>query len=49
MIQYLIRLKGQCHEIFDPRFFRQSIIRRPQINILKHFRILFRIRRDIRP
>jgi hypothetical protein len=41
-------LKGQCHEIFDPRFFRQSIIHRPQINTLKYFRILFRIRRDIR-
>jgi hypothetical protein len=42
-------LKGQCHEIFDPRFFRQSIIPRPQINTLKYFRILFRIHRDIRP
>jgi hypothetical protein len=42
-------LKGQCHEIFDPRFFRQSITPRPQINTLKYFRILLRIRRAIRP
>jgi hypothetical protein len=41
-------LKGQCHEIFDPQFFRQSITPRPQINTLKYFRILFRIRRAIR-
>jgi hypothetical protein len=37
-------LKGQWHEIFDPRFFCQSINPRPQINTLKYFRILFRIR-----
>jgi hypothetical protein len=42
-----IDLKGQCHEIFDPPFFRQSIIPRPLINTLKYFRILFRIRRAI--
>jgi hypothetical protein len=42
-------LKGQCHEIFDPRFFRQSITPRPLINTLKYFRILFRIRWAIRP
>jgi hypothetical protein len=42
-------LKGQCHEIFDPRFFRQSITPRPLINTLKYFRILSRIRRAIRP
>jgi hypothetical protein len=42
-------LKGQCHEIFDPRFFRQSITPRPLINTPKYFRILFRIRRAIRP
>jgi hypothetical protein len=42
-------LKGQCHEIFVPRFFRQSITPRPQINTLKYFRILFRIRRAICP
>jgi hypothetical protein len=41
-------LKGQCHEIFDPRFFRQSITPRPLINAVKYFRILFRIRRAIR-
>jgi hypothetical protein len=39
--------KGQCHEIFDPRFFRQSITPRPLINTLKYFRFLFRIRRAI--
>jgi hypothetical protein len=42
-------LKGQCHEIFDSRFFRQSITPRPLINTIKYFRILFRIRRAIRP
>jgi hypothetical protein len=42
-----IKLKGQCHEIFDPPFFRQSITHRPLINTLKYFRILFRIRRAI--
>jgi hypothetical protein len=41
-------LKRQCHEIFDPRFFGQSITPSPQINTIKYFRILFRIRRDIR-
>jgi hypothetical protein len=41
------KLKGQCHEIFDPRFFRQSIPPRPLINTLKYFRILFRICRAI--
>jgi hypothetical protein len=41
-------LKGQCHEIFDPRFFPQSITPRPLINTLKYFRILFLIRRAIR-
>jgi hypothetical protein len=40
-------LKGQCHEIFEPRFFRQSITPRPLINTLKYFRFLFRIRRSI--
>jgi hypothetical protein len=39
--------KGQCHEIFGPPFFRQSITPRPLINTLKYFRILFRIRRAI--
>jgi hypothetical protein len=29
-------LKGQCHEIFDTRFFRQSITPRPLINTLKY-------------
>ena len=40
-------LKGQCHEIFDLWFFRQSITPRPQMNTLKYFRILFRIRWEI--
>jgi hypothetical protein len=30
-------LKGLCHEIFGLCFFRQSIMRRPQINTLKYF------------
>jgi hypothetical protein len=45
---FFVNLKGQCHEIFDPRFFRQSIAPRPLINTLKYYRILFRIRRAIR-
>jgi hypothetical protein len=40
-------LKGQCHEIFDLRFFRQSITPRPLINTLKYFRFLFRFCRAI--
>jgi hypothetical protein len=48
-MMYKYALKGQCQEIFDPPFFRQLITPRPYINILKYFRILFRIRRDIRP
>jgi hypothetical protein len=32
--------KRQCHAIFDPRFFRQSITPRFQINIIKYFCIL---------
>jgi hypothetical protein len=43
----LVLLKGQCHEIFDPWFFRQSITPRPLIYTLKYFRFLFRIRRAI--
>jgi hypothetical protein len=43
----VLNLKGQCHEIFDLWFFRQSIIPRPQMNTLKYFRILFRIRWEI--
>jgi hypothetical protein len=43
----LLLLKGQCHEIFDPPFFRQSINPSPRINTLKYFRILFRICRAI--
>jgi hypothetical protein len=40
-------LKGQCQEIFDLWFFRQSIIPRTQMNTLKYFRIPFRIRWEI--
>jgi hypothetical protein len=43
----MFHLKGQCHKIFDPWFFRQSITPRPQMNTLKYFRILFRIRWEI--
>jgi hypothetical protein len=40
--------EGQCHEIFDLWFFfRQSITPRPQMNTLKYFRFLFRIRWEI--
>jgi hypothetical protein len=45
---FYLNLKGQCHEIFDPLFFCQSITPRSQIDTLKYFRILFQIRRDIR-
>jgi hypothetical protein len=41
-------LKIPCHEISDPCIFHQSISPRLQINILKQFRILLWIRRDIR-
>jgi hypothetical protein len=39
-----VSLKGQCHEIFDLWVFCQSITPRPQMNTLKYFRLLFRIR-----
>jgi hypothetical protein len=32
-------LKGQCHEVFDPRFFHQTIPPRGLIHGLKPFRI----------
>jgi hypothetical protein len=42
-------LKGQCHEIFDPRFFcHQTIPPRALIQGLKLFRIWLRIRRENR-
>jgi hypothetical protein len=42
-------LKGQCHEIFDPRFFFHQTIRpRALIRGLKPFRIWLRIRRENR-
>jgi hypothetical protein len=41
-------LKGQCHEIFDPRFFHQSTPPRAPIHRLKPFRIWLRISREIR-
>jgi hypothetical protein len=47
MSPWISSLKGQCHEIFDPLFFRQSITPRALINTLKYFQILFRIRRAI--
>jgi hypothetical protein len=40
-------LKGQCHEIFDLWFFSPIDYPRPQMNTLKYFRILFRIRLEI--
>jgi hypothetical protein len=39
-------LKGQCHEIFDPRFFHQTIPPRALIHVLKPFRMWLRIRRE---
>jgi hypothetical protein len=47
MLEKHFLLKGQCHEIFDPRFFRQPIMPRPLINTLEYFRFLFRIPRAI--
>jgi hypothetical protein len=44
---YMSHLKGQCQEIFDLWFFRQSITPRPQMNTLQYFRIPFRIRWEI--
>jgi hypothetical protein len=41
-------LKGQCHEIFDSRFFHQSTPYRSLINRLKPFRRWLRIRRENR-
>jgi hypothetical protein len=40
-------LKGQCHEIFDPRFFSSNKPHGPLIHGLKSFWILLRIRRDM--
>ena len=42
-----IPLKGQCHEIFDLRFFHQTILLDPLSGSLEGFRFYFRIRRDI--
>jgi hypothetical protein len=41
-------LTGQCHEIFDLRFFRQTISLSPLVHRLKPFRKWIRIREDIR-
>jgi hypothetical protein len=41
-------LKKKSHQIFDLWFFHKSIVPRPLSNTLKYFRILFRIRGDIR-
>ncbi len=43
-----VPLKGQCHEIFDLRFFHQTILLDPLSGSLEGFRFYFRIRRDIR-
>jgi hypothetical protein len=40
-------LKGQCHEVFDPQFFHQSIHPGPLIKGLKPFQIYIRIHEDI--
>jgi hypothetical protein len=42
-----ITLKGQYHEIFEPRFFHQSNLSRSLIIILKYFRIWIQFRRDV--
>jgi hypothetical protein len=42
-------LKGQCHEIFDPRFFFVNRLSLGPRLTLKYFRIMYRICRDIRP
>jgi hypothetical protein len=47
-LQILECLKGQCHEIYDPWFFHQSIPLGPLIHGLKPFQIQIRIRGDIR-
>jgi hypothetical protein len=41
-------LKGQCHEIFDFRFFHESVSSHPQNNPLGPVRIFSQIRGDIR-
>jgi hypothetical protein len=41
-------LKGQCQEIFDPRFFHQTIPPRALIHGLKPIRKWLRIRRENR-
>jgi hypothetical protein len=45
---YITILKGQCHEIFDPRFFHQTITPRALIHGLKPFCIWLRFRRENR-
>jgi hypothetical protein len=45
--QHLL-LKGQCHEIFDPRFFRPTIPLGPLVHRLKLFRKCIRVCEDIR-
>jgi hypothetical protein len=44
----VICLKGQCHEIFDFRFFYESVSPRPLSIPLGPFRIFSKIRGDIR-
>jgi hypothetical protein len=44
----IIHLRGQLHEIFDPRFFHQSTSPGALIHGLRQFRIWPRIRRENR-
>jgi hypothetical protein len=44
----MVLLKGQCHEIFDPWFFHQTIPPRALIHSLKPFCIWLRFRRENR-
>jgi hypothetical protein len=44
----IVPLKGQCHQIFEPRFFHQTIPPRALIHGPKPFCIWLRIRRENR-
>jgi hypothetical protein len=48
IFELVLLLKGQCHDIFEPRFFSQTIPARAMIHGKRPFRIWLRIRRDIR-
>jgi hypothetical protein len=45
---FFFNLKGQCHGIFNPQFFRQTIPTGLFVHRLMPFRIWIRIREDIR-